>query len=350
MRDVAPEAVHPRFVCPSCHAQAVIDGQADTHPLPEPADSEVALLLQTVWDLLSDGEHWPSYRTADRLLYQERRVDIEAVIARTPDTWLLGGRPAGGAQPASEVQLSLTVAGAAACTGTDHALEVFLAAARRAAEVELRALPAGQDLTVTFDAAAAATELSLTEGEWSNVARQSGLLLHAEPWTGHVLLFEGGWEATVDRRVRPYAGVTDLARYWQLREHQRRDSATLEQEAGSATSNTERVVQLQHRRWRIGAQLGSGGFGQVFSATDDAGFAAAASSYRSSPARNASCCSPISTASATSSPSLTPVRSTTRGCWSCRARSSRCRTNCSRLTAPSRSTRDLPCCATWPRL
>lgn len=92
----------------------------------------------------------------DRLLYRERRIDVDAVIARTPDTLLLGGRPEGGAEPQPTGQLTLTAAGAAACTGSEPALPVFLAAVQVAAEAELETPPEGQDSKVTFAAVAAA--------------------------------------------------------------------------------------------------------------------------------------------------------------------------------------------------
>lgn len=72
--------------------------------LPEPADGEVALLPQTVWDQLAAGDHWPSYRRVDRLLYQQRRLDIDEVIARTSDSLTMGGRPMGGARPNADGQ------------------------------------------------------------------------------------------------------------------------------------------------------------------------------------------------------------------------------------------------------
>lgn len=246
-------------------------------PLPEPADEEVALLLQTVWDLLAAGEHWPSYRTVDRQLYRERQLDVDVVLARTPETLLLGGRPMDGARPHENAQLSLTVAGAAACTGSDLALKVLVAAARLAGDLELRSLPDGQDPMLKFEEAAATAGVRMTGEHAHEIARQSGLLLHAEPWTGHIVLHQGGWQLTVDRRARPYSDVTDLPRYWALREHQRLGSVTSQPRVPSvetAPGDGEHVLQLR-RRWIVGQQLGSGGFGQVFGATGEDGALAA---------------------------------------------------------------------------
>jgi serine/threonine-protein kinase len=252
--------------------------------LPVPADDEVALLLQTVWDLLVAGEHWPPYRAVDRLLYRDRQIDVDTVIARTPQTLLVGGRPAGGAQPPPEGQLALTAAGAAACLGSGPALAVFLAAARLAADAELQTPPDGDDPSVTFQDAAAAAGVPAVGDESKRVARQSGLLLHAEPWSGHLMLYEGGWKMTVDRRARPYAGVEDLAAYWQLRERQHQPDpadlrtpppAPLPAPTAPTSDGEGRVVQLS-RQWVLGPRLGSGGFGAVFAATDEDGTSAAA--------------------------------------------------------------------------
>ncbi|WP_298462673.1 serine/threonine-protein kinase [uncultured Cellulomonas sp.] len=247
------------------------------YDLPEPADGEVALLLQSIWDLLAGGEHWPRYSTVDRQLYRERKLDVDAVLARTPETLLLGGRFLGSERPNADAQLSLTAAGAAACVGSELALKVFLAAVQLAAEAELRTLPDGQDPIVTFEDAAAAAGVQVTGEHADGIARQSGLLLHAEPWTGHMLLHQGGWRLSVDRRARPYADVVDLAGYWRLRERQGSAPTTPQLSVPSVEAPSRgdgRVLHLR-RRWEVGQRLGSGGFGQVFIATGDDGTAAA---------------------------------------------------------------------------
>lgn len=256
-----------------------LDEPRQSSSLPKPVDDEVALLLQTVWDLLSGGDHWPPYRTVDRLLYRERRMSVDEVIARTPTVLLLGGRPEGGASPRPDGQLSLTVAGAAASAGSELALAVFLATVRLAAEAELQPVPNGEDPTVTFDDAAAAANGALAPEVAARVARQSGLLLHPEPWTGHVLLYQSGWRVAVDRRVRPYAGVADLGAYWRIREQQRGASTAQEEPptrgVTATTGSGGRVIELA-RRWKIGERLGSGGFGTVYRAAGEDGTQAAA--------------------------------------------------------------------------
>jgi hypothetical protein len=149
--------------------------------LPVPIDGEVALLLQTVWDLLVVGDHWPSYRMVDRVLHRERGLDIEAVLVRTPET-LLRHRPASdGTRPDPGIQLGLSVAGAAACHGSEQALAVLVMAARLAAQAEREAPLASEDPAVTFAAAGPRAGVKLAGPDAHQVARQSGLLLDAEP-------------------------------------------------------------------------------------------------------------------------------------------------------------------------
>jgi serine/threonine-protein kinase len=243
--------------------------------LPRPADSEVAWLLQAVWDLVDRAEHWPAYQTLDRLLYRQHRLDLDAVIARTPITLLLGGRPEGGAAPRPDGRLALTVAGAAACTGSEAVLQVFLATARLAAEAEVNA-GVDDDPSVSFAEAAAAVGLPATGEDAAAVARRSGLLLSPEPWTGHLHLHKDGWRVNVDRRARSYAGVIELEAYWHVRERQRRASEPLHVPTVGATVPDEvsHVVELQ-QRWEVGEQLGSGGFGRVHRATGRDGTVAA---------------------------------------------------------------------------
>jgi hypothetical protein len=231
--------------------------------LPVPPDGEVALLLQMVWDMLAAGDHWPTYGRVDRVLYHQHDVAIDTVISRTSTDLMRGGRPEGGAPPRDDGQLMLTLAGAASCSGSGAAIDVVVTAARLAAVAERDADPAGDDSLVTFEQVA--TAVGIDPAGARDIARQSGLLLVSEPWTGSNSLSEGSWQIRVDRRARPYAGVHDLAGYWARRQAVEGVPAT-----GSDVASADQVIQL-NQRWRLGEQLNEGGFGRVFAATGDDG-------------------------------------------------------------------------------
>src|SRR4051812_3432716 len=175
--------------------------------LPVPPDAEVALLLQTVWDMLAAGGDWPTYERVDRALYHQHHLAIDRMISRTSTDLLLGGRPEGGAPPRDDGQLMLTLAGAASCSGSGPAIDVVVTAARVAAAAERDLDPAEDDPLLTFDQVA--RKLGIDPAGARDVARQSGLLLVSEPWTGGNSRSDGSWQLRVDRRARPYAGVHD---------------------------------------------------------------------------------------------------------------------------------------------
>lgn len=189
-------------------------------PLPVPADDGVRFVLQTVWDQLAAGEHWPTYEVVDRVLHRRHRLDVDQVLRRTSEQLLLGGRGQGLAAPADGDQLRLTIAGAAACRGTERAVQTSFMGIRLAARIE-------EEDRISEEAPALSAD-QLIEGasdggsrratpEAARLARQVGLLLLFEPWTGSSSLYEGGWRIEVTRRVRRYADVPDLETYWARR-------------------------------------------------------------------------------------------------------------------------------------
>lgn len=249
----------------------------ETFALPVPADDAVALLLQTVWDRLAAGTHWPAYRAIDRELHREHDLDIDVILRRTPQTLLLGGRFRGAVRPGPGEQLSLSVAGAAACTGAELALRIVLAAVRLAARAERGDLSETQDPVVTFEEAVADANVHLGPDQRRGLARQTGLLLHAEPWTGQILLYEEGWQLTADRRARPYLEVQDVADYWVKRVQQGlADAGPSTFAAGSQeyAGDSGRLIQLRHR-WELHEPLDSGGYRRVIAAVGEDGTPAA---------------------------------------------------------------------------
>lgn len=68
------------------------------------------------------------------------------------------------------------------------------------------------------------------------------------------------------------------------------------------------------KTWRLGKQVGGGGFGQVYEA-DAAGVAAAAKFVPKAPGADRSCCSPNLPTPGTWCQSSTVVKPRTRGCW-----------------------------------
>jgi hypothetical protein len=192
-------------------------------PLPSPPDGQVALLLQTVWDLLAEQSHWPTYGHVDRRLYQGHGLDIDRVLRRTRDTLLVGGRRQGGAEANPDEQLRLTIAGAAACSGTSAVVASFLRAVQTAVRLEAEHAD-GSEPSMTADQVIEGASDGQRRGDPAigELALQVGLLLSQEwGWLGSCQLYEGGWRIGITRRVRAYRDVASLEDYWTRREHVR---------------------------------------------------------------------------------------------------------------------------------
>jgi hypothetical protein len=190
-----------------------------------PDDQEGRLLLQEVWDALDQSERWPTFGLIDRAFYRKYGVDVSDVIARVPPTFLLGGRPQGGAAPADDGELALTVAGAGLCSGADRVLNVVVTAARLGAAAYLSHDPA--EPSVSFDQVVAEIgDYGLSEDGLRELGRRSGMLLLQEPWRSHSNINDGRWTFQVDRAIRKYAGVRNVGEYWTARQHQVIDQAS----------------------------------------------------------------------------------------------------------------------------
>ncbi|MFI5709792.1 hypothetical protein [Kribbella sp. NPDC051620] len=177
-------------------------------------------LLQLVWEEFDRAGNWPTFETIDRtLLSRDDDVDLKALIGQIPTTHLHGGRPSGGARPDPKGPLSLTVAGAAACSGTEQVLQVIITAARLGAAT-YRGGPA-QPAAVTFDQVLEELQLDLSDTEQQQLGRRSSMLLSWEPWKSQTTIDErGGWTLELDGDIRLYKNVTTFAEYQQARARQ----------------------------------------------------------------------------------------------------------------------------------
>ncbi|MGZ0153697.1 hypothetical protein ACXJJ3_41975 (plasmid) [Kribbella sp. WER1] len=147
-------------------------------------------------------------------------IDLAELISRIPNELLHGGRPAGGARPDPNGSLSLTIAGAAVCSGTEQVLQVVVAAARLG-EAAYRTGDPDHPAEVTFPQVLEDLGLDLPEAEKKNLGRQSSMLLNEERWwSHHGTTAEGGWTCTVTEDIRFYKGVTTFAAYWDARDRQ----------------------------------------------------------------------------------------------------------------------------------
>lgn len=163
---------------------------------------------------------WPVFDDIDRALYGQG-LEWESAVQQLCPALLRGLDPNVLHTPQPDQQLSLTVAGAANCTGAFRVLTAYLYMVRQAATIERNWRPPnpGEMPQLTNEDLAAAHGDSLTNTVRTFVAAmQLGI---QEP------CFQGGgsspdeleWRLYFTRGIRPFAAVTNLQEYWLIRAH-----------------------------------------------------------------------------------------------------------------------------------
>ncbi len=190
--------------------------------IPVPADQDISLLLQTIWDQLSIGNQWPTYNVIDRILYREHQINIDDVLRRAPEELVVGGRADGSGSPRAEEQLWLTPAGVMACKRSERAIDAFTDAIVAAVKLDREHLDGGYPKMKADQIIQGASDggPGAVSAEVKSLARQVGLMLVFEPWVLSGSLYEGGWEIGIKRTVRAYSGVSSFNDYWTRRQQQ----------------------------------------------------------------------------------------------------------------------------------
>jgi hypothetical protein len=189
--------------------------------MPEPVDATQKLVLDAIWALLLRAGRWPTFQELDRHLDQLHDLDAADLLRDVPPG-LLDGVNAGRVVPVGgTTTIGLTAAGVYATGHAQRELDLFLAVVRHAAAVE-RAYdpPADQpNLQAGLTAADVATVLGLSLPEDAALLTRLSVLLSTERWgwTSFGGLGTEAWTVGVDREVRRFRNVRDIATYWGLR-------------------------------------------------------------------------------------------------------------------------------------
>jgi hypothetical protein len=182
--------------------------------MPKPSDDHQQQLLQIVWDLFITHSKWPTFTQVDRRFYQTFDLDLQGVGGKLPAELLY---PPLGSWLAPEQQLELTIAGAAACSGSQEDVRYFLEVVHFAAELERgwsketdEPILTSADVLQHVQFPAAGREALLT---------RLGLLLVVERWGYRSASAFGqpNWQFALSREVRRFRGVGDLDHYWSIR-------------------------------------------------------------------------------------------------------------------------------------
>ncbi|MFF4504808.1 TIGR02391 family protein [Streptomyces sp. NPDC001401] len=187
--------------------------------MPRPTGEEGHRLLEMIWTYFGNHYRWPSFDEIDRELYAAGLV-FEEVVQQLCPALLRGLDPDISRLPQGTQELSLTIAGAANCTGTGPAISVFLSMVRTAAAIEPHwrpAEPGVQPFLQPGDLRDEGIDPQLLTREVAFAAAALGL---------HEPCFRGGgsnvqelhWSLHFDRGIRQFADVRRLDDYWRIRE------------------------------------------------------------------------------------------------------------------------------------
>jgi hypothetical protein len=190
-----------------------IDGVA----VPTPTDDDQRRLLQVVWDLFVSHSKWPTFAQVDRKLDQDFGLDVEWVMRRLPAELLYPQQVY--AQLLSQ-EFHLTIAGVAACSGSQEDVGYFLEVVRFATELERHwpGRPTAETDEPILKSADVVQHVQFRAGRGGRLTRL-GLLLAVEPWGWQQSAELGSpdWQfVLISRQVRGLRGVRDLDHYWSI--------------------------------------------------------------------------------------------------------------------------------------
>jgi uncharacterized protein (TIGR02391 family) len=191
-------------------------GQHGLMTLPVPSDPREAAVLNAIFVLFRATGRWPAFADLDRYLDAHAEPDSEGVLLGMGPALLYGvaphTRPLRNDQP-----VGLTLAGLAACEGSDEDVSTFLGLVGLAATIEAEREIGSPEPTITPKIAS--DRLRLPAAGRSELLDRAGEVLATEPWgwTGYARDAEtSAWSFSFDRRVRRFRAVDSIERYWSL--------------------------------------------------------------------------------------------------------------------------------------
>ncbi len=182
-----------------------------------PASDNGKRLVTTIWELFAEFGEWPTAgQVANRL---DRLYDLafEDALPDVPAELLYGVHPR--RMPSDDETIGLTLVGAAAVEGSAEDLRLVVAAVELAARMQQTCEPplASRDTELSFTASDLAGEVQMPTDRRALPLARVGALLRTENW-GWKSASHGAapdeWSFSIDRRVRRFRGVADLADFW----------------------------------------------------------------------------------------------------------------------------------------
>lgn len=168
-------------------------------------------------ELFEQVGDWPTVGQVANRLDRRHEVAFEDVLSEVPAALFWGVHP--GRVPSDEETIGLTIAGAAAAQKSAEDLRLVVAAVGLAGRMQQGWEPpaANRGAELTFAAADLVQEVLVSAAGRSVLLARVGALLRPENW-GWKTASHGStsdvWKFSIDRRVRRFRGVADVADFW----------------------------------------------------------------------------------------------------------------------------------------
>jgi Predicted nucleotide-binding protein containing TIR-like domain len=203
-------------------ADEPIAGKLTSMVMPTPPAGRCQQLVEAAWDFASANAHWPSYAELDRWVDRRHDMQIDDVLREMPPGILWGINPNNFMVPSDSQEIGLTVAGVAACPGTDKVLSLYVEFIQLAAEAEKYWEPpdgSSNTFPTVKDVDYASQSYLLPVTERDHILQLVLLIIKAEQagWGGLWQQPDSHWGVTITREIRRFRNVADIDDYWSKR-------------------------------------------------------------------------------------------------------------------------------------
>ncbi len=185
--------------------------------MPAPGSQDARRLVQTVWDLFEQVCNWPTVGQVANRLDRGHDLAFEEALPDVSAALLYGVHPA--RMPSDDEIIGLTLAGAAAAEGSSEDVRLAVAAVGLAADMQRswEQPLASPGVELSFAAADLTRRALVPAAGRAVLLARVGVLLRTDNWgwksASHGVTPEA-WSFSLDRRVRRFRGVADVADFW----------------------------------------------------------------------------------------------------------------------------------------
>jgi predicted nucleotide-binding protein len=187
--------------------------------MPTPPAGRCQQLVQATWNFAQEQLRWPTFAELDRMVDRDFGIEILGALREMPPGILYGAGPGSPAIPADSQRIGLTVAGIAACPGTDEILSLYIDFIQLATQAERNWRPpsgkpdSGPQLGI-------GDLYSHTRVKARSAHEILPLIIETEQMGWGVISFRTrhDWGVSLTRDIRRFRNIASIDDYWSKRQ------------------------------------------------------------------------------------------------------------------------------------